>query len=94
MKVLTLEKLREFLELMKTTFGEKTLATNHREALNTYLLNIDYENTLAFDTKETVTDENENGDIILEEKEAMVLTKSSEILVNINDEYIIIEKGE
>lgn len=91
MKILTLEKLREFLELMKTTFGEKTLATKHREALNIYVLNIDYENTLAFNTKEIVT--GENDDIILEENEAMVLTKSGEILVNINDEYIIIEKG-
>ena len=92
MKILTLEKLIEFLELMKATFGEKTLTTKHREALNTYILNINYESALAFDTKEIVTGENDG--IILEENEAMALTKSGEILVNINDEYIIIEKGE
>ena len=42
MKVTTLNNLREFLELMMTTFGKKSLAVEHRNALNTYVLNVDY----------------------------------------------------
>ena len=50
MKVTTLDNLKEYLSLMKGVFGEKELAVKHREALNTYILNIDYENNLDFDT--------------------------------------------
>ena len=50
MKVTTLNNLQEFLSQMKNLFGTKELYDKHRNALNTYVLNIDYENDLKFDT--------------------------------------------
>lgn len=50
LKVTTLNNLIEILSLMAAAFGSKELAAKHRNALETYVLNIDYENTLAFDT--------------------------------------------
>lgn len=50
MKMTTLNNLKEILELMKTIFGVKSLAVKHREALDTYVLNVDYENNLKFNT--------------------------------------------
>ncbi len=50
MNVTTLNNLKEFLELMKVAFGLKELSTKHRSAIDTYVLNIDYENDLSFDT--------------------------------------------
>ena len=49
MKIATLNNLKEFLELMATIFGTKELATKHRNALDTYILNVDY-SALEFDT--------------------------------------------
>ena len=54
MKMTTLNNLKEFLELMKTIFGIKSLAVKHRDALDTYVLNVDYENNLAFNTNQIV----------------------------------------
>lgn len=48
--IITLNNLKEFLTLAKSVFGLKSLATKHRTALDSYILNIDYENELAFDT--------------------------------------------
>lgn len=42
MKVTTLNNLKEFLDLMKITFGSKELATQHRSVIDTCLLNVDY----------------------------------------------------
>ena len=53
MKMTTLNNLKEFLELMKTIFGVKSLAVKHREALDTYVLNVDYAQ-LAFNTSEII----------------------------------------
>lgn len=50
MKITTLNNLKEFLSQMKGVFGKKEFAVKHRDALDTYILNIDYENDLAFDT--------------------------------------------
>ena len=50
MKVTTLDNLKELLELMRVAFGEKELAVNHRNTLNTYILDIDYDNELTSDT--------------------------------------------
>ena len=91
-KFLNLTGLTTFLNELKKIFASTAEVSQIEADTDIYVLNIDYENTLAFDTKEIVT--GENNDITLEENEAMVLTKSGEILVNINDEYIIIEKGE
>ena len=49
MKIATLNNLKEFLELMMVAFGEKELAIKHRNALDTYILNVDY-SALEFDT--------------------------------------------
>ena len=43
MKVTTLNNLKEILNLMKVTFGDKELANKHRNTLNTYILNINYD---------------------------------------------------
>lgn len=50
MKVTTLSNLKEFLSLMRGVFGEKDLAIKHRDTLDTYILNVDYENNLSFNT--------------------------------------------
>lgn len=42
MKVITFNNLKEILNLMKPMFGERSLADKHRNALNTYILNINY----------------------------------------------------
>lgn len=42
MKIITLNNLKEFLSLMKGAFGKKEIAIKHRNALDTYVLNIDY----------------------------------------------------
>lgn len=70
--------------------GENKLQVSN--IIDSYILDIDYESTLAFDTSEIVPDEDD--DIVLEENESLLSTTSDEILVNINDKYIIIEKGE
>ena len=49
MKVATLDNLKEFLGLMETEFGMKELSDEHRNALDTYILNVDY-TQLEFDT--------------------------------------------
>lgn len=49
MKITTLNNLKEFLGLMKIEFGLKSLAIKHRNALDTYILNVDY-TTLEFNT--------------------------------------------
>lgn len=51
MKVTTLNNLKEILDSMKTIFGDKTLATKHRNTLNTYILNVDYD---ALDNESSV----------------------------------------
>ena len=56
MKVTTLNNLKEFLELMKAIFGKKSLAVKHRDALDTYIINIDYENNLSFNTEQIIFD--------------------------------------
>lgn len=89
---LNLNGLTTFLNQLKQTFASTSEVSAVEADTDAYVLNIDYESTLAFDTKEIITDEND--DIVLEENESLLLTISDEILVNINDEYIIIEKGE
>lgn len=49
MKVTTLDNLKEFLNLMKAEFGSKELSDKHRNALDTYVLDVDY-TALEFDT--------------------------------------------
>ena len=89
---LNLSGLATLLDQLKQKFSSKAEVTQIELDTDTYVLNIDYESTLAFDVKEIVV--SENDDITLEENESLLLTGSDEILVNINDEYIIIEKGE
>jgi Ni,Fe-hydrogenase I small subunit len=91
MQFLDKQGLSTFLAQIKQIFSTKAEVAAVEYDTDTYVLNVDYENTLAFDTKEIITDE--NIDIILEKNEALMLTTSGEILVNINDEYIIIERG-
>lgn len=42
MKIATINNLKDFLSLMIELFGKKKLAVKHRNALETYILNIDY----------------------------------------------------
>lgn len=53
--ITTLDNLKEFLTQGKSAWGLKSMATSHRTALDTYILNIDYESNLAFDTDLIVT---------------------------------------
>lgn len=54
MKVATLERLSEFLTECKALFASQTEVDANDADINTYVLNIDYESTLAFDTTEIV----------------------------------------
>lgn len=54
MKVLTLERLREFVTECKALFASRTAVAANDRDIETYVLNIDYENNLAFDTSEIV----------------------------------------
>lgn len=49
LKVTTLNNLIEILSLMAAAFGSKELAAKHRNALNTYVLNVNYDE-LKFNT--------------------------------------------
>lgn len=53
-KLITLERLDQFLTLCKDLFGEKLQVDENTENINTYILNIDYENELGFDVNEIV----------------------------------------
>lgn len=89
---LNLSGLSTLLDQLKQKFSPKAEVAQIELDTETYVLNIDYESTLAFDTREIIT--SGNDDITLAENESLLLTGSDEILVNINDEYIIIKKGE
>lgn len=91
-KFLNLNGLSTLLNQLKQKFSTKAEVSQVEVDTDTYVLNIDYENTLAFNTFEIVA--SENDDIILEENESLISTMSDEILVDANDAYIIIEKGE
>lgn len=62
MKVTTLNNLKEFLNLMKTEFGKKELSDKHRNALDTYILNVDY-TQLEFDTDLIISDSYSSSEI-------------------------------
>ena len=54
MKIATLDNLVTFLANCKTLFATQTEVAENDADINTYVLNIDYENDLAFDTSEIV----------------------------------------
>lgn len=89
---LNLTGLTTLLSQLKQKYAATSEVAAVEADTNTYVLNIDYANTLAFDIKEIIT--SENDDITLEENESLVSTESDEILITTNDEYIIIEKGD
>lgn len=64
MKIVTLNNLKEVLDLMKPIFGAKYLANKHRDALNTYILNINYD-ALDHDASLSILGTGELGTIIL-----------------------------
>ena len=43
MKVITLNNLEGLLDSMKQVFGSKSLTARHRQVIDKYLLNIDYD---------------------------------------------------
>jgi hypothetical protein len=88
---LTLQGLITLKNQLINFFASATEVAEVEENTITYVTEIDYESTLAFDTTEIITDAND--DIVLEQNEYLLLTMLDEILVNTNDEYIIIEKG-
>ena len=53
-RLITLERLDQFLTLCKDLFGGKLQVDENTENINTYILNIDYENELGFDVNEIV----------------------------------------
>lgn len=91
-KLLNINGLSTLLNQLKQKFSTKAEVSQVEADTDTYVLNIDYENTLAFNTFEIVVSENDN--IILEENESLISTMSDEILIDANNAYIIIEKGE
>lgn len=46
--------LRTFLNQLKSLFATKESVMSVKQDTDTYILNIDYENTLAFDTTEII----------------------------------------
>ena len=56
-KFLNLNGLTTFFNQLKTIFAPKSEVAAVEADTETYVLNIDYANTLAFDTTEIVTDE-------------------------------------
>lgn len=54
LKVTTLNNLIEILSLMAAVFGSKELAAKHRNALDTYVLNVNYDE-LKFNTDQIVS---------------------------------------
>lgn len=55
-KFLNLNGLTTFLNQLKQIFATEDEVAQVEADTDTYVLNIDYENTLAFDTKEIITD--------------------------------------
>ena len=55
MKIITISKFKEFFQLLQEVLGKKELSDQHRAALDTYILQVDYESTLAFDTDLIIT---------------------------------------
>lgn len=89
-KFLNFTGLTTFFNQLRSIFATDAEIAQVEADTETYVLNIDYEKYLAFDTKEIIT----SDDITLEDNESLLSTTLDEILVSINDEYIIIEKGE
>lgn len=56
-KFLNLTGLTTFFAKLKQTFATTSEVSQVETDTDTYVLNIDYANTLAFDTKEIITDE-------------------------------------
>ena len=56
MKVATLARLGEFLIECKALFASQTETEQNDINIENYVLNIDYENTLAFNTNQIVGD--------------------------------------
>lgn len=54
MKVATLDRLGEFLAECKEMFASQTEVNKNDSDIDAYVLNIDYEKTLAFNTSEIV----------------------------------------
>ena len=96
LKILTLSRLGEFLTECKKIFASQIETTANTLDINEHLLNIDYESALWFDTSEIISDQDTipSEDVILEENESLISILSDEILVDANDAYIIIERGE
>ena len=42
MRIITLDNLKQILNSMTKVFGSKPMATRHRSAIKTYLVDIDY----------------------------------------------------
>jgi hypothetical protein len=58
-KFLNLSGLTTFFTQLKSIFATTSEVSQVEADTDTYVLNIDYESTLAFDTKEIITDESE-----------------------------------
>ena len=54
MKVATLERLNEFLTECKSFFASQTDVAEIDTDIDTYVLNVDYDNNLKFNTDEIV----------------------------------------
>lgn len=90
-KFLTLQRLSEFLNECKALFASQTEVLKNDADIDTYVLNIDY-SELEFDTSEIIKDYVE--DVELDEDEAMLLLSGDTVLVDANEAYITILKGE
>jgi hypothetical protein len=54
---LDLTGVTNFFEQLKGLFATKEAVTEVKESTDEYVFSIDYDNTLAFDTKEIITEE-------------------------------------
>lgn len=90
-KFLNSTGLATFLVQLKSFFATTVEVGQVKEDTSAYVLNVDYESLLAFDIAEIVTSED---DVILEENESLLLSSDDSVLVDANNTYIIVERGE
>lgn len=88
---LNLTGLTTFLAQLTSFFAATSEVAQVESDTDTYVLSIDYESLLSFDTTEIIIGED---DITLADNEALLSTASDEILIGANYEYIIVEGGE
>jgi hypothetical protein len=86
--------LSTFLAQLRELFATNVAVAEVKQNTDAYILSIDYESVLGFDTNEIISDIVLDEDITLAAGESLMVTATDEILVDANNTYVIIEGGE